>query len=227
MAADKIIMPKNAMMMIHNPLGIAVGDAMAMRQEADLLDRAKIAILSTYTGKTKKLEKAISDLMDAETWMTGEEAVKNRFADILEENKEIKACLEGNKFMVNGLEVDIEKFKSFPKNTFPINTDSPQNPYPNEHSARIREPGDFKPDSFRRKNIETGIDIIIGKLKSGDDSMVTQAYRFKADKFTAEEAKKWLKDHKIKYISFEAASGEKKDSINIRFNDLKISSLTF
>ncbi|MBU0909625.1 MAG: hypothetical protein KJ717_08655, partial [Proteobacteria bacterium] len=77
-------------------------------------------------------------------------------------------------------------------------------PYPNEHSARIRDPGDFEKDSFRRKNIETGIDIIIGKLK-GKTTTTTQAYRFKVDSFTAAEAKKWLKDHKIKYISFEPA----------------------
>jgi hypothetical protein len=82
----------------------------------------------------------------------------------------------------------------------------PQAPYPNEHSARIRNPEDFEKDSFRRKNIETGIDIIIGKLK-GKTTTTTQAYRFKKDKFTADEAKKWLKDHDIKYIKFEAASG--------------------
>lgn len=80
-------------------------------------------------------------------------------------------------------------------------------PYPNEHAARIRQPGDFQKDTFRRKNIADGIDIIIGKLK-GESSMTIQAYRFDADVFTASEAKKWLKDHDIKYISFEAASGK-------------------
>jgi len=87
-------------------------------------------------------------------------------------------------------------------------------PYPNEHSARIRDPNDFIADSFRSKSIETGIRIIIGKLKNGDGSMVTQAYRFKSDQFTVAEAKKWLKDHDIKYISFEAATGESKSIIN-------------
>lgn len=81
-------------------------------------------------------------------------------------------------------------------------------PYPNEHAARVRDPGDFEDDSFRRKNITEGVDIILGKLKDGDGSMVAQAYRFKADKFTAEEAKKWLADHDVEYIDFEAASGK-------------------
>lgn len=78
-------------------------------------------------------------------------------------------------------------------------------PYAHEHAARIIEPSKFEQDSFRRKNIAEGIDIILGKLK-GEDTMTVQAYRFNADKFTPEEAKKWLKDHDIKYISFEAAA---------------------
>jgi ATP-dependent Clp protease, protease subunit len=125
MAADKIIMPKNALMMIHNPLGVAVGDAVEMRKTADLLDRAKTAIVSTYTDKTKKDEKAISAMMDAETWMTGEEAVKGGFADALEEKRDIKACLTDKKLIINGLEVDIAKFTAFPKDriyTEPMNS---------------------------------------------------------------------------------------------------------
>jgi phage I-like protein len=83
-------------------------------------------------------------------------------------------------------------------------------PYPNFHSARVKEPSEFKSDSFRNKTITDGIEIIIGKLKDGDDSMITQAYRFDKTKFTADEAKKWLKDNKVDYISFEAAKEEKK-----------------
>jgi len=78
-------------------------------------------------------------------------------------------------------------------------------PYPNEHSARVRDPGDFKPDSFRRKEVTDGISIVMGRLK-GETSMTTQAYRFDKDKFTATEAKKWLKEHDVEYSTFEPAS---------------------
>lgn len=81
-------------------------------------------------------------------------------------------------------------------------------PYPNEHAARIRNPNDFEPDSFRSKRIAKGIRIILGKLK-GSDKMTAQAYRFDASQYTEEEAKKWLKEHGIKYISFEPASKSK------------------
>jgi hypothetical protein len=79
-------------------------------------------------------------------------------------------------------------------------------PYPNEHAARIKDPGAFIPESIRRKNITPGIDIIIGKIKDGDGSMETQAYRFDKEKYTPEQVKAWLKDHDIKPISFEPAS---------------------
>lgn len=76
-------------------------------------------------------------------------------------------------------------------------------PFPNEHSARIKDPGQFT--SFARKNIAPGIDIVLG-IKEGKST--AQAYRFKKSQHTAAEAKAWLRSHNISYISFEAASGK-------------------
>ncbi len=94
------------------------------------------------------------------------------------------------------------------------------NPYPNEHAARIRDPEEFEENSFRRKALEgeKGIDIIIGKLK-GEKNTTTQAYRFKIENWTADEAKKWLKDHNIKYKVFEPASGKKESQAGETAND--------
>ena len=75
-------------------------------------------------------------------------------------------------------------------------------PYPHEHAARIRNPDAFEPNSFRSKQISRGIRMILGKLK-GSSTMTAQAYRFAADQFTADEAKRWLREHDVKYISFE------------------------
>ena len=84
-------------------------------------------------------------------------------------------------------------------------------PYPNEHSARIKDPALFKKgdENWGSKDIATGIRIILGILKSNGE-WDTQAYRFKADKFTASEAKQWLKDHDVKYIAFEPAGKDAK-----------------
>jgi hypothetical protein len=86
-------------------------------------------------------------------------------------------------------------------------------PYPSEHAARTKDPANFEKDSFRRKQIAPGISIIIGKEKGGNGSMVTQSYRFSKDKFTADEAKAWLKDHKVNYISFETAISKNQEQI--------------
>jgi HK97 family phage prohead protease len=78
--------------------------------------------------------------------------------------------------------------------------------YPNEHAARVKNPDLFESDSFRRKEIgNRGVIAIIGKLK-GETTTTIQAYRFPKDKFTAEQAQKWLDDNDVKPIEFEAAS---------------------
>lgn len=82
-------------------------------------------------------------------------------------------------------------------------------PYPNEHAARVKDPGAFQEGSFRSKALKGGVRIIIGRLK-GETTTTTQSYRFAADKYTAAEAKAWLKEHDVKYSAFEAATGEEK-----------------
>ena len=82
-------------------------------------------------------------------------------------------------------------------------------PYPNEHAARLIRPELFEKESFRRKEISDGIDIIFGRIK-GQDKLTPQAYRFNKKKFTAEEAKAWLKKEGLKYILFEEALKEVK-----------------
>ena len=77
-------------------------------------------------------------------------------------------------------------------------------PMLNEHSFRVRNPDSFQSDSFRRKNISKGIDVIMGKLKN-ETTMTVQAYRFDKEMFTPAECKKWMKDHDIEYMSFESA----------------------
>lgn len=68
-------------------------------------------------------------------------------------------------------------------------------PFPSEHAARVKDPSEFEQDTFRRKNIANGVDIIIGKLK-GSDKTEVQTYRFDKKLFTEEQAKAWLKEHK-------------------------------
>jgi len=97
MAADKIVMPDNSMQMIHNPWGGAIGDAEDMRDFADALDKIKIAILAAYR-RTGKSDEELSAIMDAETWMTAEEAKAAGFADEVIQSVDIAALFDLGKY---------------------------------------------------------------------------------------------------------------------------------
>ncbi|MGA2032308.1 MAG: head maturation protease, ClpP-related [Thermoguttaceae bacterium] len=81
MAGDEIDCPANAYMMIHNPGGVGVGESDDLRHTAELLDKMKAGIVGIYAERTGQTPEAISALMDAETWMTGQEALELGFCD--------------------------------------------------------------------------------------------------------------------------------------------------
>lgn len=89
MAGDKVYMPANAMMMIHDPAGMAFGKAEDLRKTIEMLDRIKEGAIGSYTRKTGLDDKKVSEMMSKETWMTAEEAHSLGFADEIEE--EVKA----------------------------------------------------------------------------------------------------------------------------------------
>lgn len=80
-------------------------------------------------------------------------------------------------------------------------------PYPNYHAARIRDPGDFVRIAVL-KTTSDGIMIYGGPLKGKPGGGSTaQSYRFPKSKYSASQARNWLKTHDIKYTTFEKASG--------------------
>lgn len=115
MAGDKIIMPANAMMMIHNPWSGMYGNAEEFRKMADDLDKIGESIIAAYKEKTGMEDAEIKAIMDAETWLTADEAVKQKFADEIEQSKQVAASLDGNFLIYNGLKMDISRFDNPPK----------------------------------------------------------------------------------------------------------------
>ena len=83
-----------------------------------------------------------------------------------------------------------------------------ERPYPNEHAARIRRPEQF--DTFRRVKDRggEGIDFIFG-IKEDIDEVELQSIRFKLSKFSAQEARTWLRENEYNAIKFEPATNEK------------------
>lgn len=92
MAGDRIIMPANSMMMIHNPAMVAFGESKDMRKSADVLDKVKKTLVAAYAGKTGLNDAEITTLMDDETWFTADEAVAMNFADEVADEVKIAAA---------------------------------------------------------------------------------------------------------------------------------------
>jgi len=80
MAGSKVHIGDNALVMIHNPWGLAIGSAAEMRKTAEVLDTMRGQIIATYQWHSALEKDALATLMDAETWMDADEAIKNGFA---------------------------------------------------------------------------------------------------------------------------------------------------
>lgn len=81
MAGDSVLMSPVSMMMIHNPLTMAIGNADDMQKAAAMLDEVKESIINAYELKTGLSRAKLSHLMDDETWMNAVKAVELGFAD--------------------------------------------------------------------------------------------------------------------------------------------------
>ena len=74
MACNEIRMYPQSFLMIHSPWVMTMGNAGELRKEADTLDTMKEAIVSFYRGKFDRTDDEIRAMMDAETWISGENA---------------------------------------------------------------------------------------------------------------------------------------------------------
>ena len=96
MAGDKVIMPSNTVMMIHNAIMGAYGNATELRKAADDLDVMNEASCSTYLVKTAgKIDKMqLTAMLDAETFMTAEKAFELGFCDEITNPVDTASALE-------------------------------------------------------------------------------------------------------------------------------------
>lgn len=93
LAGDVINIPSNAFLMIHNPWTFAMGNANDFRKLADDLDVIASGALAVYMENVKEgvTEETIKGLLDAETWLNGEEAAKYFNVEVIEA-KNVAAC---------------------------------------------------------------------------------------------------------------------------------------
>lgn len=93
LTANMVVMNPSALLMIHNPSGVCMGESADMRKTADMLDTVKETIIGQYERKTKLDKDEIAALMDAETWFSADKAKEQGFVDSITEDEPVTACV--------------------------------------------------------------------------------------------------------------------------------------
>lgn len=101
MAANSIEMPENSMMMVHYASGLAWGNSEDLRDTADILDKIDASLVGIYTARTGKSEEDVRALLQAETYLTAQEAKDAGFADTVTPNVKASATFEIDRLPAN------------------------------------------------------------------------------------------------------------------------------
>lgn len=96
MISDKIIMYANSMLMVHNAWTYASGNADQLRKAADDIERINQSMVQHYLTRAgdKLDEDILKQLLDAETWLSAEEAMEYGLCDEIISANNAAACLD-------------------------------------------------------------------------------------------------------------------------------------
>lgn len=90
-AGEQRIVASNAMVMIHDPWSISMGNATNLRKDADVLDKYALRMIPHYAARSGKTDDEILQIMAEESWYAGKEAVEAGFADVVQDDVQAKA----------------------------------------------------------------------------------------------------------------------------------------
>ncbi|UNP79063.1 Clp protease ClpP [Bacillus nitratireducens] len=124
MAGDKIIMPSNTMMMIHQASTFEYGNADLFEKTARDLRKIDSALAASYKKRFVGTDEELKQLLKDETWLTAEEAVALGLADEIADEIEIDDTQEDEEEEV------VENFKDdlVAKYTKQPNNQNPKEP---------------------------------------------------------------------------------------------------
>jgi ATP-dependent Clp protease protease subunit len=87
-SCDEVVMGIGTMLMIHNAWTITAGNKTDLIAQAELLDKCDQAMATDYELKSSLPREEIIAMMDAETWLTAEDAVEKKLADRIDNEKQ-------------------------------------------------------------------------------------------------------------------------------------------
>ncbi|OFD38595.1 peptidase S14 [Bacillus mycoides] len=121
MAGDKIIMPSNTMMMIHQASTFEYGNADLFEKTARDLRKIDSALAASYKKRFVGTDEELKQLLQDETWLTAEEAVALGLADEIADEIEIDDTQEDEEEeVVENLKADlVAKYTKQPNNQKP------------------------------------------------------------------------------------------------------------
>ena len=164
-ACAHIKMEEASFMMIHDPWSIAVGNAEAMRKEADLLDQCKDVIMSFYRGKFNRTDEELRALMSDETWYTGAECQANGL-DCEVVKSDIRIAAKLTRFNIDKMPEAAASLYSFkeidPETKAAIDKAKAEQAAPQAKSLELRA----KSLELRAKSLEPGEENLLEKLKA-------------------------------------------------------------
>ena len=123
-AGNKRVMSKFSMQMAHKASSLLIGNSQEMSKEAAILQKHDEALAKMYAGRSGKSVEDCMNLMDAETWMDGDECLANKFCDELtDDDSDAQGAAVNKKF-------DLSKFKHPPEKAARFNQSSKINGAP-------------------------------------------------------------------------------------------------
>ena len=100
-------MSRATLLMIHNPSTKAEGDQRTFLEAADLLDKVKQTILNIYAEGTGLTRDKLSAMMDANTYLSADEALANNFIDKITEDTVTYDFRNDGSLVCNGVSLDV------------------------------------------------------------------------------------------------------------------------
>lgn len=125
MAGTTVLMAPTALMMVHNPLTVAIGDSEEMQKAITMLSEVKESIINAYEIKTGLSRAKLSHLMDAETWLNANKAIELGFADTLLEDEKKRSKQDDFTYAFSRRAVTNSLLNKVCPRKTPVNTGTP------------------------------------------------------------------------------------------------------